>query len=494
MSTDRYTSGRRLTQLASERPHQPAVIVARNGGCSDTLTMRELDEWSSRLAHRLADAGVRQHSFVAIHLPTCVEHVVATYAAHKLGACPTPLSAKLPAVERDGLLALAQPAAIVSDAPDLRGLSRDSLHRLDGYPATAPPDRIPEPHKAIASGGSTGRPKLIVSPDAFAYPIGGNPHAKLFGIGDGDLLYAPGPLYHNQPFSSVLLTLFAGGTILLNEKFDAAVALDLIERHRPRTISLVPTMMQRMLRVEGIERRDLSSIRMLWHMASACPAWVKRGWIDLIGAEKVWEAWASTEMTGITIIRGDEWLRKPGSVGKGFDTELRIVGEDGGQLPPGVVGEIYSRMSGAPARCRYVGSAPLRSLPGGFSSVGDLGYVDEDGYLFLSDRRVDLIVSGGANVYPAEVEAVLTQHPGVRDAVVIGLTDDDLGQRVHAIIEPHASCPTAEELDARLRQHLAGYKVPRSYEFVETLPRDESGKIRRSALREQKTGQSLEKK
>jgi bile acid-coenzyme A ligase len=482
------TPGRRLTQLARQQPKEIALIVERQDGSADTLTWLNLEEWANRLAHRLAEAGVKQRSFVAINLPNGQEHVVGTLAAYKLGACPMPVSHRMPAAERDQLMALAEPAAALSDAQDVKGITRAEMHALGSYPATPPPDAVPQPQKAIASGGSTGKPKLIVTPSAFAYAPAANPF-PIMGLNAGDRLYSPGPLYHNQAFTFTQRILFVGGCAVLNEKFDADQCLAAIARQRPTVLNLVPTMMLRMLRSKNLEAADLSSVRSLWHLAAPCPDWVKRGWIERIGAEKVNELWGATEATGVTVINGREWLQKPGSVGKGFATEIRILDEQRLPLPAGEVGEIFTRFSGAPADYNYLGAKPVESVDGDFASVGDLGYLDADGYLFLADRRVDLIITGGANVVPAEVEAILTQHPGVRDAAVIGLKDDDLGRRVHALVEPaNADAPPPlEDLDAHLRRHLASYKLPRGYEFV-NLPRDEAGKIRRSKLRDERGG------
>ena len=485
-----FTPGRRLTQLAQQKPDEVALIVERQDGDADKLTWLQMEQWANRLAHRLVEAGVKQASFVAINLPNGQEHVVGTLAVYKLGACPMPVSYRMPTAERDQLMALAQPAAVLSDAEDLGGITRAQMRALGSFPATPPPDAVPQPHKAIASGGSTGKPKLIVTPSAFAFAPAAHPSTSLLGFNASDRLYSPGPLYHNQAFLFTQSILFIGGSAVLNEKFDAATCLAAIEKHRPTVLNLVPTMMLRMLRSEKLKTADLSSVRSLWHMAAPCPDWVKRGWIERIGAEKVNELWAATEAAGGTVINGREWLQKPGSVGKGFATEFRILDEQRRSLPAGEVGEIFSRFSGAPANYSYLGAKPLETVDGDFASVGDLGYVDADGYLFLADRRVDQIITGGANVVPAEVEAILTQLPGVRDAAVIGLQDDDLGRRVHALIEPaNADAPPAlEELDAHLRLHLASYKLPRGYEIVTTLPRDEAGKIRRSKLRDERGG------
>lgn len=490
MSTQTFTPGARLGQLAAEKPDELALIVQQLDGTTSTLTRGELEVWSNRLAHRLARDGVGPQSFVVIHIPNSAEHVVATFATYKLGACPMPIGHRMPEAERDALLTLAAPAAIISDVAELAGISRRDMQSLDAYPDQPPPDAVPQPYKAIASGGSTGRPKLIVSPGAFCYPADQHPFALALGFNASDRLYSPGPLYHNQAFLFTQVILFAGGSVILNEKFDAEQTLAVIQEHRPTVLSLVPTMMSRMLRAPGLAKADLGSVRSMWHLAAPCPEWVKRGWIDLLGASRVNELWAATELTGVTTIDGEQWLAHPGSVGRGWHTEIRILDAERRPLPPGEVGEVFSRFAGGPAQYRYLGAAALETVEDDFSSVGDLGYLDAEGYLYLADRRVDLIISGGANVVPAEVESVLTQHPAVRDAVVIGLKDEDLGRRVHAIVELAAGHDAAvlPQLDRHMRTLLAGYKVPRNYEIVAALPRDEAGKIRKSTLRDERGG------
>jgi len=489
--TELYSPGRMLTRLAAEAPDRIALIVSKFDGSVEQLTRAQLERWSNRVAHRLLKQvpTLGPGAFVAIHLPNGVEHVVATLAIFKLGACPMPVSHRMPAAERDGLLALGKPVAIFSDVPELGGITRASMRDSDYHSELSPPDAMPQPFKAIASGGSTGKPKLIVSPGAFAFPVGGHPIAGLLGLAEGDRLYSPGPLYHNQAFFFSQIALFQGASVLLNEKFEAERALDLIEQQRPTVLNLVPTMMSRMLRVEGVAGRDYASVRTLWHLAAPCPPWVKRGWIEVLGATRVMELWSSTEVNGATVIRGDEWLKKPGSVGKAWNTEIRILDAERREVPTGEVGEVFSRFVGGPPQSVYIGAKNLEDIGDHYTSVGDLGHVDADGYLFLADRRVDLIITGGANVVPAEVEAALTQHPDVRDAAVVGLKDEDLGRRVHAIVElaPSATTPL-EELDRHVRALIASYKVPRSYERVPALPRDEAGKIRRGLLRDERGG------
>jgi bile acid-coenzyme A ligase len=229
-------------------------------------------------------------------------------------------------------------------------------------------------------------------------------------------------------------------------------------------------------------RYDLSSLRKVVHLGAPCPPWLKHAWIGWLGPERILEVYAGTEGAAI-LITGEEWLRKPGSVGKAPPEALSIRDEAGNLCPPGVVGEIFFAPETA-TRFHYVGADP-RLDGAGRMSLGDLGMLDEDGYLFLSDRRTDMILRGGANIYPAEVEAALAEHPAVRDAVVLGLPCDDYGARVHAVVQPGGELPL-EEIDAFVRARLAGYKCPESYEMVDAALRDEAGKVRRAALRDER--------
>jgi bile acid-coenzyme A ligase len=255
---------------------------------------------------------------------------------------------------------------------------------------------------------------------------------------------------------------------------------------------MVPTMMHRIwnLPAEVKARYDLSSLRRVLHLGAACPPWLKRAWIDWLGPDRILELYAGTEGAAV-FITGEDALRKPGSVGKVPPGALTIRDQDGNTCPPGEVGEIFFAAESA-SRFHYIG-ATLRLDGGGRMSIGDLGYLDEDGYLFLSDRRTDLIVRGGANVYPAEVEAALLEHPAIRDAVVVGLPCEEYGARIHAIVHRGDDHPSPEEIDAFLRTRLAGYKCPESYDFTETSPRDEAGKVRRAALRDERVRWLTEK-
>jgi bile acid-coenzyme A ligase len=413
-----------------------------------------------------------------------LEHVVAAVAAWKLGAAVLPVDHRLPANERGRVLHLAGPqAVVVSDSWDMRHVDAGDLFS-EPVQMDRLPERVADPGRIILSGGSTGKPKLI----ELLGPQGGVPgdpgvYSEIAGIRPGQVQLVPGPLYHNMPHGWLHIGMFHDHRIVLMERFEASLALDLIERHRVQFMAVVPTHMVRMLRTPGFEQRDLSSIQSVFHSAAPCPGWVKLGWIETVGAEAVHEAFGATEDIGMTAIRGGEWLVRPGSVGRPVRCDLRILDDAGRDLPVGHVGEVFMRRHDGARTHRYLGSAPVRRVDG-FSSVGDLGWVDADGYLFPADRSDDLIISGGTNVYPAEVEGALLRHAEVVDVAVIGLADDDLGQRVHAVVEvaDPAAPPSVESLRDHCRQHLAIHKCPRTFEFVTSLPRNDAGKLQRRRL------------
>ncbi|MGQ0548532.1 MAG: AMP-binding protein [Armatimonadota bacterium] len=485
--------GRRISMLAGAAPQRTAIIFAPREGPERHITLLELDRASNRAARLLASRGADERSIVVVGLSNSPAHYVASIGAWKLGACVLPLSPALPAWERNQMLEAARPAVIVTDWADVSGavVRPDDLAAATELDSELLDDRIPQPGKAIGSGGSTGRPKIIVDPRPWAWEPGGfvGAFGSRVGMRVGQVQLIAGPLYHNSPFSWGPLGLFEEHTLVVMERFDAARAVDLIERYRVNFGFLVPTMMKRIIDLPDIARRDFSSVHAFFHTAAPCPPWLKRAWIDLIGGDRLYEAYGATEAVGSTVIRGDEWLLHPGSVGLPQDCDLRILDADGGDLPRGHVGEIFMRPHAQGPTFQYLGSPPANATSDGFITVGDMGWVDDEGYLYLADRRVDLIISGGANIYPAEVEATLMQHPMVGDVAVIGLPDEDMGKRVHAIIEPADPLrpPAAEALGEHCRRRMAPYKVPASYEVVASLPRDDSGKIRRSALVKERT-------
>jgi bile acid-coenzyme A ligase len=446
------------------------------------LSRDALERRANRLARDLAARGVRAGDRVSYALANGLEHCLVTLASWKLGAVPNPLAPELAEPEREAIVARAEPALVVgfrsagwpslpaghTPSPDL---SDDPL-----------PDVTPPHERALASGGSSGAPKLIVPSSPGAYdPERPSP---IFQARRAALV--PGPLSHAVPFSACWQAVFAGARAVLMTRFDASRALALIEAQRVDRVCLVPTMMLRIWRLPEAERRarDLSSLEFVMSGGAPLPAWLMRAWIDWLGPDVLHEAFGPSERIGGTFITGREWLAHPGSVGRpSVGSRLRILDPASGEdLPPGTLGEIYwMPAGGAGSTYRYVG-AEARRTPDGWESVGDMGSVDEDGYLYLGDRRSDMIPTGGRNVYPAEVEAALAEHPAVRSCCVIGLPDEDLGSAVHALVE--LSEPVSDDALLRhLRERLAAYKLPRSIERCDGPLRDDAGKVRRASLR-----------
>lgn len=477
--------GERIDQISVRRPDDPALIFAPVASNETVVTWRQLVTRSNQIARMLTQRDVDARSAVVVGAWNRPEHILVTIAAWKLGALVLPLRAVLPARERDEILSLAKPAIVYAewDETTYPTLTDVDLERIGDYSGNSLPDNPPHPGKAIASGGSTGRSKIIV--DRMWHPCAPLSGSRRTGSRAGQTQLLAAPLYHNSPFLTTYSGLANEHTLIMMEKFDAAQAVDLIERYRVNYAYFPPIIMRRIAMLPNIQERDFSSIEAIQSSAAPCPDWLKRFWIDLIGAEKVYEVYGSTEGIGATIIRGDEWLDHPGSVGRPVGCEIKILDENGHDLPRGEVGEVFMRpIEGRVPSFEYIGAPDARSTPDGFKSISDLGWVDEDGFLYIADRRVDLIVTGGANVYPAEVEAALSDHPGLADVVVIGVPDEEWGRRVHAVVQVSdvSMPPSALELDAHCRERLASYKAPKTYEFVDELPRNEAGKIRRSAL------------
>ena len=470
---------RRLADLALAAPGHPAVTC---GGV--TVTRTELESAANRFARDLAGRGVAHGDFVTVALPNSVDWFVTYLACWKLGAIPQPVSAKLPARELAEIVALAGSVVTVGAEP---GTLDTTVCLPVGYRPPAElddgplPDVVSPAWKAPTSGGSTGRPKLIVSGDPAQIDDAAAP--ALLHTPDGCMVM-PGPLYHNGPAVWCCQALLAGNHVVLLERFDAEATLAAIAAHRAELVYLVPTMMKRIWRLPEETRLgyDLSSLRVVWHLAEPCPMWLKEAWIDWLGPERIFELYAGTEAQAVTIITGQEWLDHRGSVGRPSSGEFMIADADGKQVPAGEEGEVWLRSTTERATYRYVG-ADARARDGGWESLGDMGWFDEDGYLYLGDRLQDMILSGGANIYPAEVEAVLQAHPAVCSVCVIGLPDEDRGNVVHAIVEADGSGLTAPDLLSFAATQLAAYKLPRTVEFVDVPLRNDAGKIRRSALR-----------
>jgi len=417
---------------------------------------------------------------VTVALPNGVEFFEACTAIWKLGGTPHLLSARMPAAEQTSLIELADPVLVVGHAPSGGRPHVAADAPVDSAVSDEPlPDVVSPSWKAMCSGGSTGAPKLIV--DARAGTV--DPEGpKVAGLLPELTQIVSGPLYHNSAFFWGSQGLHIGHHLVVLPRFDAEQVLATIDRHRVELAVFAPTMMRRvwLLPDEVKPSYDVSSLRFVVHTAAPCPDWLKQAWIDWLGPKKIWETYSGTENIAGTAIRGDEWLAHRGSVGRVKHGRVCVLDPDGRELPVGEVGEIF--MHSERETYRYVGADP-RERDGGWQSLGDLGRLDEDGYLYIADRRNDLILRGGANIFPAEVEAALDRHPLVAESVVVGVPDEDLGQRVHAVVRPSGSL-SEEDLRAFVVTQLVGHKCPSSYEFVDRPLRDEAGKARRAALRD----------
>lgn len=472
--------GALLSAQAEATPDAPALTFG-----PETRSFRQLEEAANRRARQLAGQGVTGGDTVVIGLDNRAEFPECAFATWKLGAVPCPISNRLAPLEFEAVVGLAAPRLILHDGP-LSGETGPAL-AIGGPPpaylSAAPlPPAIGQPGKIVGSGGSTGRPKLIVDP----LPSVWGADKEVPGRGPRSTMLNASPLYHSGPFTISCCALAEGCHVVGMTAFDPEDWLALVERHRVNFAYVVPTIMTRIAKLdpETTRRANLSSLATVLHTAAPCSAETKKWWIERIGGRRILEIYGGAERIGATMIDGEEWSRHPGSVGRPMRGQsVLIIDEAGNSLPPGEIGEVrFRRLADAPERYTYIGAdAPTRSLDG----FGDMGWLDEDGFLFIADRRTDMMVVGGVNVYPAEIEAAIEAQSGVLGAAAIGLPDPDLGQRVHAIVElaANTSLPDQAEFIALLRVRLSGFKLPRSVEFVREHIRDDAGKVRRGALR-----------
>lgn len=488
----------RLAALAEERPDVPALVFRMRDGAREQRTWSELRRQADAVAARLARAWQDQvgrapavGDVLAIALGNRIEHLIAGHAAWRLGVTPVPINVRAPGPEQRAFLELADPRMVLAESA-IAGwptLTLDELRAAAEAPAEAdPPASAPsDPAFGIGSGGSTGKPKLILGSGPLTLDLAALTEVyAAFGSQPGERTFIAGPLFHASGFFDSMTAMFLGQTVMMLERFDASAALALIEEERVASAVVVPTMLKRMLDAPELPATDFTHLRVLCHLGAPCPPTVKRAWIDTLGPERVHEIYGSTENAGMTTIRGDEWLRRVGSVGRPVRARLRILDAAGTEVPTGEIGEVFMSPIDGEVAFDYRGGDPPR-VRDGFASVGDLGWVDADGFLYIADRRSDLIISGGSNVFPAEVESVLSAHPEVLDVAVIGLPDEEWGKTVHAIVVPRpGTAPSSDALRAFCRERLAPYKAPKTVELVERLPRNEVGKVRRRALAEER--------
>ena len=478
-TVERPSFARRIAHLVGEDPDLVALRHVAPDGAETALTWAELDRRSSQLAGALRGRGLGPADRLGIGIPNTPELVLAALAAWKLGATPVPVRWDLPDWELERLRTVVD-ATVHLDENDI-----EWIRATADAPVVELPDAVSPHLNGICSSGSTGTPKVIlmgrpgVYDEAYATPM----IDMWEPVPRPQTILVLAPMYHTNGFST-LYNLMGGDRLVILQKFDAARIVDVIERHRVTNFTCTPTMLKRIADLPDIDRRDLSSIEWILQGAAPMPPSLVDRWAELIGYEKILMAYGMTEAIGITALRGDEWREHRGSVGRGLrGTEIRIFDTDRRPLPNGEVGDIYMR-SPSYGGSTYLGAGQLEPTDDGFATVGDMGWLDDDGYLYLADRRSDLILSGGANVFPAEVETALIDHPAVADVVVIGLKDPEWGQRVHAVIEPkeRGEPPAEADVIAFAKQRLSAYKVPKSVEFVDAIPRSAATKVNRRAM------------
>lgn len=475
----------------------PAVITA-----TDTVTWDDLEERIRSIASLLDTLGLQPDDRIGLLAHNSSDVVAIAFASLAFGTRLVPINWHLAAPEIDYLLRDSGSRVVLVD-PTLRDSlsSVDYCHTIvldDAFDSTlrqigAPslPDNRLAGHPLIYTGGTTGRSKGVWRAARHDVPTtiaGLRSWGERLGFPASGCGLVSTPLYHAWGLSSLSTMLASGTTVILHQRFDESAMLTDIERHRVTTLPLVPAQMVRLAKMSPEERsrHDVSSLRFAIHTAAPCPAWAKRALIDWWGPI-ITEYYGSSDGAGPVVCTSDDWSARPGTVGRPVaGVEIRVVDEAGNEVPTGTEGTIYFRRPDGPPE--YFGDrakTDASRLDDGFYTVGDFGYVDSDGFVFLVDRRDDLILVGGTNVYSAEVESVLSEHRDVRDVAVIGVPDERLGQRVHAVVqlEP-GKVATVEDLLQFCAERLARFKIPSSLEFVEELPREAHGKLKKRLLRD----------
>jgi fatty-acyl-CoA synthase len=512
MSTAGYDSSASVHHLgyqATDRPDHPAIIMTGSG---EVTTYRALGERSNQVAHVLRQAGLRTGDHLALMMENSPALLEVAWAAQRSGLHYTAVNSHLRRHEVQHILddcgadAFFLSGRLASVSAEL-DLSRVRLRvavggEVPGFEtyagalgraaATPIPDEA-EGREMLYSSGTTGVPKGVRKELSGGPPgdPGSAPVIIARSIGargmDRDTVYlSPAPLYHSSPLVYCMAVHRLGGTCVVMESFDARDCLAAIERHRVTHAQFVPTMFTRLLRLPEAERVsfDLSSLEWVVHAAAPCPVPVKWQMLEWWGPI-IHEYYAGTEDIGFAHIGPEEWMAHPGSVGRPL-SEVHIVDEDDGEVPVGRAGTVYFAggrefdYHNDPEK-----TAAMRNSRG-WRTLGDIGYLDEDGYLYLTDRAADMVVSGGVNIYPREAEQILAAHPGVVDVAVFGVPDEEMGEALLAVVQPDGAGapPDPEELLEWCRHRLASYKCPRSVEFVDTMPRDPSGKLFKRLLRE----------
>ena len=504
---------------AKVTPNKPALINAATGA---TVTYRQLNDTSNRLAQLMYAKGLRRGDHIAIFMENHARFFDVTWAALRSGLYMTTVNRYLTTdeaayildnCEAKVLITSRQLAEIAAGLPAVKSQCRTWLMvdgAIDGYEdfdaaiAKYPAEPLAdEPAGAfmLYSSGTTGRPKGILRPlpqqkisdDAGAL---GGLQKMLWNFGQDTVYLSPAPMYHSAPLGFSSGTQALGGTVVMLPKFDPIVALEAIEKYRVTASQWVPTMFSRMLKLEPHEREgyDLSSHKVAIHAAAPCPKQVKQQMFDWWGPI-LYEYYGGTEFNGLTHVTPDDWLKHPGTVGRAVFGTLHVCDEGGDEAPNGESGLVYFEQPQMPFEYFHdsekTKSAQHPRHPG-WSALGDVGYLDDEGYLFLTDRATFMIISGGVNIYPQEIEDAMVMHPKVADVAVVGVPNEDLGEEVKAVVQPAPGIQPSPELAAELlayaREHIAHYKCPRSVDFEVELPRLPTGKLYKRILKDRYWG------
>jgi long-chain acyl-CoA synthetase len=510
-----------LWQRGAENPDRVAIVDPFETRWTYGELLDDANRWSNLLRSR----GVARGDRVALASPNSFDFLAVVAATMQIGVRLVPVNFHLTGPEIAHILTDGQAKVFIvderigeagRDAADTAGLRSDARiaigkiegfasHReaLAGQPNTSPPDRCPG-QRMYYTSGTTGKPKGVVKP----MPTGDADEAavaqtqKVYGNTGRDdsedaVTLVPGPLYHGAPMGAGLGGLHCGQTVVLMERWDTERALQLIERYRVTSTTMVPTMFQRLLQLDPTIRDayDVSSLQSVAHAGAPCSIDVKRAMIEWWGPV-LNEYYSATEGGG-TRVSSEEWLERPGTVGRpGPGSAIRILDDDGNGVPPRTIGRVFMLLK-EPFEYFNDPEKTRSTVVDGFLTVGDIGYVDEEGYLFLCDRATNLIISGGVNIYPAEAEAALIAHPAVLEVAVFGIPNAEWGEEVKAVVQVRPGVQPSDELTQKLLEHcasqIAKYKCPRSIDYVDELPRDDNGKLYKQRLRDAYWGDQVRK-
>lgn len=497
---------------ARSRPDHPAIIMAGSG---ETMSYGEMDAYANRFAQLLRSKGLGPGEHFGVLMENNIHFLALVWGSQRAGTMMVPVSTRLTATEICYILKDAGVKLLVTSRKFddvLQGLRKecgdidllivggegaeDYVAALDRQAAEPIPDQAPGQYM-LYSSGTTGAPKGVrpAPPDSddieAVNPLVG---LAIMGAGmpaDGSMVYlSPAPLYHAAPLGWCTTAHRLGGTVVVMEKFEPQHALDTIQKYKVTDSQWVPTHFVRMLKLEPEEREgyDLSSHQRALHAAAPCPVPIKREMIEWWGPI-INEYYAGSEGIGMTLIKAEDWLQHPGSVGKAIHGKLHVCGPDGEELPAGQDGLLFFENDQIPSYHNDPAKTAEAMHPEGWMTLGDIGHVDEDGYLYLTDRKSHMIISGGVNIYPQEIENLLVTHDKVMDAAVIGAPCPDFGEKVVAVVQPKDMAEAGADLEAELRDflapRLAKMKMPKLFDFRPQLPREANGKLYKRELRDE---------